>query len=304
MTAPAASSDTSRARALACGIAAHCIWGILPLYLILVKDVPAVEFVAWRTLFTLPICLFCIVLTGKRADLAAIIRQPRVLRVLTVSAALIALNWLGYIWAIQNEHVYAASLGYYILPLVMMLLGVIFLGEPLSTRQWLAVTLAGAGVTALAAGALTTLWVSLLLAFSFGFYGLIRKTVNAGPLTGLTIESAILLPVVLGYLGWVHFHDGGTAFGRAPLETAAIIGAGFVTAVPLILFATAARGLPYTLVGFLQFLAPSIMFVLGLTVFGEDLNTAQLLSFMAIWSAAGLFSWDLFRKGRKQAQPA
>ncbi|KLI63466.1 EamA family transporter RarD [Aurantiacibacter marinus] len=298
MTAPAIRPETSRGKALSSAFTAYLIWGLLPLYLILVKDVPAVEFVAWRTLFTLPICLIFVRLTGRGAELRACLGQRCVMLTLLCTAAFIALNWLGYIWAIQNSHVYAASLGYYILPIVMMLLGVVFLKETLSLSQWLAVALAAVGVGALALGALTTLWVSLLLAISFGLYGLLRKTVAAGALVGLTIESMILLPLVLAYLGWVEWAGGGTAFGRAPLETAAILGAGLVTAVPLILFAVAARALPYTVIGFLQFSAPTMMFILGLTVFGEELKPAQLACFTAIWLAVALFSWDLWRKSR------
>ena len=283
---------------MSCAFSAYLIWGLLPLYLILVKDVPAVEFVAWRTLFTLPICLTFVWITGSSAELRSCLRQRRVMLTLLLTATLIAANWLVYIWAVQNTHVYAASLGYYILPLLMMLMGVVFLKERLSLIQWLAVALAGVGVSALAIGALTTLWISLLLAGTFGFYGLLRKTVAAGALVGLTIESMILLPVVAAYLGWTEFAGGGTALGREPLETAAILGAGLVTATPLILFAVAARALPYTVIGFLQFSAPTMMFILGLTVFGEELKPAQLACFTAIWLAVALFSWNLWRKNR------
>lgn len=298
MTFPATRPETSHGTALSCAFTAYLIWGLLPLYLILVKDVPAVEFVAWRTLFTLPICLTFVGLTGRGGELRACLRQRRVMLTLLCTAVFIAMNWLGYIWAIQNTHVYAASLGYYILPIVMMLLGVVFLKEKLSLYQWLAVGLAAIGVGALAQGALTTLWVSLLLAGSFGMYGLLRKTVAAGALVGLTIESMILLPLVVAFLGWTEIAGGGTAFGRDPVETVAILGAGLVTAVPLILFAVAARALPYTVIGFLQFSAPTMMFILGLTVFGEELKPAQLACFTAIWLAVALFSWDLWRKSR------
>lgn len=293
-----AQSETSRAKALTFGLLTHMIWGTLPLYLLLVKDVPAVEFVAWRTLFTLPICLFFVACLGKHDELRSCLSQRRVMLTLLGSASLIAVNWLGYIWAIQNNYVYAASLGYYILPLIMMLLGVVFLKEKLSRRQWAAVAIAAIGVAALAMGAVTTLWVGLLLATTFGFYGLIRKTVAAGPLVGLTIEAMILLPLTLGYLSWTHWANGGTALGRDGWETLGILGAGFVTATPLLLFAAAARALPYTVMGFLQFTAPTIIFVLGLTVFGEQLKPAQLVCFVAIWGALALFAWDMLHKAR------
>ena len=168
MTQAPATAETSQGQAFAYALAAYTIWGLLPLYLVLVKDVPAVEFVAWRTLFTLPVCLLLVLLMGRGAELRQVLRSGQVLRILFCTAALIAVNWLGYIWAVQNGFVFAASLGYYILPLVSMMIGVVLLKERLSAMQWSAVGLAAIGVSALAAGAPTTLWVSLLLAFSFG----------------------------------------------------------------------------------------------------------------------------------------
>lgn len=273
-------------------------WGAMPLYLILVAAVPAVEFVAWRTFFTLPICLVFIAMRRRSAELKRCLSDRKIVLTLTASSAMLAINWIGYIWAIQNTYVYAASLGYYILPITMMLMGVILLGEKLSKPQWAAVGMAAIGVGALALGALTTLWLSLLLAISFAIYGLLRKTVDAGPLVGLTVEAIILLPVVVGYLSWVQWGDGGTAFGRDTLETTAILAGGFMTAFPLLLFATAARALPYSLMGFMQFIAPTIVFLLGLTVFNEELKPAQLAAFIAIWSAAALFVWDIWSKSR------
>lgn len=273
-------------------------WGFMPLYLLLVAEVPAVEFVAWRTLFTLPICLVFIGLRDRWPELRRCLTDRKIVLTLMGSAAMVAINWLGYIWAIQNTYVYAASLGYYILPLVMMVMGVVFLGETLSRRQWAAVGMAALAVGALATGALTTLWLSLLLAITFGIYGLLRKTVDAGPLVGLTVEAIILLPIVAGYLAWVQWGAGGTAFGRETVETLAILAGGIMTAVPLLLFSSAARALPYTLIGFMQFIAPTVVFLLGLTVFGEELRPAQLAAFLAIWSAAALFSWDIWSKSR------
>lgn len=294
-----AEQQTSRQRALILALCTHAIWGSMPVYLLLVDAVPPLEYVAWRTLFTLPICLFFVIRSGRMGELGRTLAEPRTVRTLMVSSCMIAINWFGYIWAIQNEFVYAASLGYYILPLNMMLLGFVFLKERLTRPQALAVALAGVGVAALAAGALTTMWVSLLLATTFGIYGLLRKTVAAGPLIGLTTESIILLPVVAGYLAWVQVFGGGVALGRDTLETLAIIAGGPMTAVPLLLFATAARALPYTTIGFLQFISPTIVFLLGLTVFGEDLKPAQLVCFVLIWSAIALFTWDMLQNARR-----
>jgi len=287
--------DISRRRALSYALGAHVAWGSMPLYLLLVHDVPVFEYVAWRTLFTLPICLAALAWLNGWAELGAVLRNRRAMNTLLASAALIAVNWCLYVWAIQSGHVYAASLGYYILPLVMMLLGLVFLGEKLTRIQWIAVLLAGAGVSALAAGALMTLWVSLTIGISFGVYGLLRKTVAAGPLTGLTVESLLLAPVAIGYLTWSGLTGPGLALGRDALETFGIAMGGPMTAIPLILFATATRALPYTLIGFLQFLSPTVVFIIGLTVFGEELKPAQLACFVLIWAAASLFIWELLR---------
>lgn len=273
----------------------------MPLYLLLVHQVPPIEFVAWRIIFTLPLCLVFLTWSHNRGndgwgELRAVLADRRALLTLLASSALIGVNWSLYVWAIQTEHVYAASLGYYILPLAMMLMGLVVLGERLNRIQWCALLLAGVGVTALAIGALTTLWLSLSMALSFGIYGLLRKTVAAGALVGLTIESLLLLLPAVAIVSWYAASPAGTVIGRDTLETAAIAWAGPMTAIPLIWFAIAARRMPYTVLGFLQFISPTIVFLIGLLVFGEKLRPAQLACFVAIWAAAGLFVWDLLRR--------
>jgi len=286
---------------LANALGAHAVWGSMPLYLQLVRTVPAVEYVAWRILFTLPLCLAIIAWRRAGPEVRGVLRDKRAMLTLLASSALIGVNWFLYVWAINSGHVYAASLGYYILPLAMMLLGLAVLGERLTRRQWWAVALAASGVAALAAGALTTLWLSLSMAITFGTYGLLRKTVNAGALAGLTLESLILAPVALGLVGWYAVQPDGSALARGPLVAAAVVWGGPMTAIPLIMFAFAARRLPYTAVGFLQFTSPTIVFLTGLLVFGEKLHPAQLACFVAIWLAASLFIWDIVRGARGEA---
>ena len=271
----------------------------MPLYLLLVSAVPPVEFVAWRILVTVPLCLAIMAWRAALPDLARVLRDQKAIVALLGSATLIGINWTVYVWAIQRGHIYAASLGYYILPLVMTVLGFVVLGERLTRRQWLAVALAAAGVAILAANALTTLWISLTLGTSFAIYGLLRKTVAAGALAGLTVESLLLSVPALGVVAWYAMSPAGSAMGRDPLETFAIILGGPMTAAPLILFATAARRMPYTLIGFLQFLTPTIVFVLGIVVFREELRPAQLACFVAIWAAAALFVHELLRSRRR-----
>ena len=295
MTSPATPTSRSYGNGLFYALGAHAIWGSMPIYLILVNRVPVLEFVAWRTLFTVPVCLVLIFATSAGEELRAVLRDLRTMRTLLASSCMIAVNWFLYVWAIQTGHVYAASLGYYILPLTMMLLGLVVLGERLTRLQWCAVSLAAIGVGALATGALTTMWISLSLAISFGIYGLLRKTVKAGPLVGLAVESLVLAPLAGALIAWYAISPQGTVMGRDSLETFAITIGGLMTAVPLLLFATAARRMPYTVIGFLQFISPTIVFVLGLTVFGEELHPAQLACFVAIWIAAALFTWGLFK---------
>jgi chloramphenicol-sensitive protein RarD len=292
---PVNRASTSLRSGLPFALGAHAFWGSMPLYLLLVQSVPPLEFVAWRLIFTLPLCGLFLAMSNGWAELGAVLRDRRALTTLAGSAAMVAVNWWLYVWAIQSGHVYAASLGYYILPLLMMLLGLMVLGERLTRRQWAAVLLAGLGVGILAAGALTTMWLSVAMAVTFGLYGLLRKTVAAGPLAGLTIESLILYPAALGIVAWYWGTPAGPAIGRGWDLALAVAWSGPMTAVPLMWFATAARRLPYTVMGFLQFSSPTIVFLLGLFVFGEKLRPAQLACFALIWAAAALFTWELVR---------
>jgi chloramphenicol-sensitive protein RarD len=291
-----ASSATKNGLFYALG--AHAFWGVMPLYLLLLKRVPPLEFVAWRLIFTLPLCVVFITMTRGWSEFRAVLRSPRALLTLVASASMVAVNWFLYVWSIQNGHVYAASLGYYILPLMMMLLGLAVLGERLSRRQWLAVALAGIGVGALAVGALTTMWLSLSMAVTFGLYGLLRKTVAAGALAGLTVETMILYPFALAIVAWSWSSPAGPAIAQGWDIGLAIAWSGPMTAIPLMWFAVAARRLPYSTMGFLQFSSPTIVFLLGLTVFGEPLKPAQLACYAMIWAAAALFIWDMLQ-GRK-----
>ena len=290
-------SDQRRS-GLTSALGAYVIWGFLPLYLLLVREVPAFEFVGWRILWTLPLCLVIVAVRKQLPQLRAALATPKVMMLLLTSATLIAVNWVVYVWAIQQGNVYAASLGYYINPLVNVLLGTLLLGERLSRAQWAAVALAGIGVSMLLAGALTTLWISLTLALSFGTYGLIRKQVDVGALPGLTIESLLLSLPAAGVAIYYAGLPAGSSFTQSFGLGAAIMLGGALTAFPLLLFAIAARKLPYSTLGFIQFLAPSIVFVLGLTVFGEELKWAQAACFACIWTAAAIFVWDLWSRTR------
>ncbi|MBX7495616.1 EamA family transporter RarD [Qipengyuania sp. 6B39] len=294
-------APTTDRTGLGAAFGAYFIWGFLPLYLILVKSVPAFEFVGWRIIWTLPLCLLIVAFRKQGAELRAALADRKAMALLALSATLIAVNWVVYVWAIQTGEVYAASLGYYINPLVNVLLGTLLLGEKLTRRQWVAVGLAALGVSLLLGGALTTLWISLTLALSFGTYGLIRKQVPVGSLPGLTIESILLL-VPAAATAWYYAQTpAGSAFAQSTGLSLTIMLGGALTAFPLLLFAIAARKLPYSTLGFIQFLAPSIVFILGLTVFEKELHPAELACFACIWAAAGIFVWDLVARSRTPA---
>lgn len=302
MTNPAPNPATSAASPFASGLVpalgAYLIWGFLPLYLLLVQSVPPFEFVGWRIIWTLPLCLVIVAFRRQFPELLAALRSPRSMLALLASAVLIAINWFVYIWAIMEGEVYATSIGYYLNPLLNVLLGTLVLGERLSRRQWLAVAIAAVAVALLAAGAVTSLWISLTLGFSFALYGLVRKQVAVGSLPGLTIESAILLLPAAAIAEWYGISPQGSSFGHDPVMSGLIIFSGVVTAVPLLMFAIAARRMDYSTLGFIQYLSPTIVFFLGLFVFEQPLAPAKLASFVLIWIAVGVFVYDLWAKRR------
>ncbi|MEL6529048.1 MAG: EamA family transporter RarD [Pseudomonadota bacterium] len=300
---PTTASGGAQPSGLPAALGAYIMWGFLPLYLLLVTSVPPFEFVGWRIIWTLPFCLLIVALRRQFPALKEALTNRRTLIALFASATLIAINWFVYIWAIMHNQVYAASLGYYLNPLLNVLLGTLLLGEKLSRWQWLAVAIAASAVALLAADALTTLWISLSLAFSFGLYGIVRKQVNVGSLPGLTIESAILLLPAVGIAWWYAQTPEGPSFGTSWFLSLAIAFSGVVTAVPLLLFALAARRMNYSTLGFIQYLAPTIVFFLGLIVFQEELKLAQLGSFILIWIAVAIFVTDLWSRTRRSKNP-
>ena len=285
---------------LSYALAAYGIWGFVPLFFKLLESVPPVEVLAQRIIWSLPLCFLIMVFRRQIADYLAALRDPRVLRMLLASALLIAVNWLVYIFAIFTDHVLAASLGYYLNPLVNVMLGMLFLGERLGRLQLAAVVIAGVGVAILLAGALDTLWISLTLALTFGFYGLIRKIVTVGSLPGLAIETTLLMPLAFAAAGWYLWIGDGRGFGSDGAISLLLMAGGIVTAVPLLLFATAARRMSYIALGFAQYLAPTLQFLLGLFAFHEPLKPVQLACFVLIWISIAVFSFDMARKMRAE----
>ncbi|MEA3046347.1 MAG: chloramphenicol-sensitive protein RarD [Sphingomonadales bacterium] len=286
------------------GLGAYLLWGVLPLYFKLLKSVSPTEIVAHRILWSLVLLAILVLLWRRWPAIRAAAATSRILMTLAVTALLIAINWLIYIWAVLNGHVLAGSLGYYLNPLVNVLLGVVLLKERLTRGQAAAVALAALGVAVLALRAADGLWISLALALSFGLYGFIRKIAPVDALEGLTIETAMLAPVSLVWILWLQQQGqcGFAAYDSA--TTALLVLGGAVTAIPLLLFNAAAKRLPYSTLGFLQYIAPSIQFLLAVLVFGETFSPAHALCFAAIWSALLIFAWEGLRLGRARARAA
>lgn len=274
---------------------AYIAWGLFPLYFRQVAHVPALEVVVHRTVWSLAFVLVVLAVRRQWGWMRALWGQPRVLGAFAASALLLSGNWLTYVWAVQNQHVVDASLGYFILPLVNVALGFVFLHERPRPGQWLAVALAAGGVLWLAVQAGRVPWIALALALSFGFYGLMRKVATLGALEGLTLETMMLAPVALAALGvWSAQGQGALVQGDAP-TVAWLLVAGPLTAVPLLLFAAGARRIPLATMGILQYISPSLQFALGIWLFHEPFQPARLLGFVLIWAALLVYSVEGWR---------
>ncbi|MBY0300684.1 EamA family transporter RarD [Sphingomonas ginsenosidimutans] len=277
------------------GIGAYAAWGLLPLYLRLLRGVPSLEVLAHRIVWSL-LLLIVIVVVTRRAGAIRAAARGRTLALLAASATLIAINWLVYIWAVQHGHVLEASLGYFINPLVNVALGMALLGERIGRVQKAAVAVAAAGVAVMALSGGGALWISLTLALSFGTYGLIRKVAAIDSLGGLTVETALLLVPALAVIAMAQVGGQG-AFGQDRTVDLLLVLAGAVTAVPLLMFAAAARRLRYATMGLLQYIAPTLQFVEAVALFHEPLRPVHLVTFALIWTGCALYAWGGWRRG-------
>ncbi|WP_136525037.1 EamA family transporter RarD [Geomonas ferrireducens] len=280
------------------GLAAYLCWGFFPVYFKSVKVVPPLEMVSHRIVWSLAFLLLLITWKGAWPGTIAVLKRPKSLVVLTITTILIATNWLVFIYAISIGEVLQSSLGYFINPLVNVLLGFLFLHERLERPQWISLGLATTGVLYLAIQHGAIPWLSLLLALSFGLYGLIRKMLHVEPLVGLTVETLLLMPVALFYL--VHLNQKGTGIFLTHGSTLDILipMSGVVTAIPLLLFAAAGKKLRLATIGFLQYITPTMHFLLAITLFGETFTHTHLISFMFIWAGLVLYSVHAYRTVR------
>ena len=270
----------------------YVIWGLLPLFWHALKNVPATEILAHRIVWALVVTLLLTAVTGRMPALGAALHNRRVLLTFTLSAVLLTANWFIYIWAVNAGYVVETSLGYFINPLVNVVFGMLFLRERLRPGQMVALGVAFAGVLYLSILYGSPPWIALALAVSFGCYGLLRKTASLGSLEGLTLETIIAALPALVYLLFIGTSGGG-AFIRAGLSTTLLLAiSGIVTAVPLLLFASGARQITMVLLGILQYIAPTIQFILGITVFGETVTPQRMIGFGLVWLALAIYSLE------------
>jgi len=291
--------DAELRTGLTAAIAAFCFWGLAPIYFKWVAAVPASEIVAHRVLWSVVLLALIQLVRRQLSRVKAVFAQPRLLATLSLSALLNSANWLIFVWAIAHDQVLETSLGYFINPLLSVLLGALVLGERLRPWQIAAVGIAAAGVLWRIEGVGHLPLVALMLALTFGFYGLLRKRAAVDAITGLLVETLLVLPFAVGWLLW-RMHVGDAWIGRDLTVEWRLPLAGIVTATPLLLFAVGARRLPLATLGFLQYLAPSISFCLAVFVFREPFSTKQFMAFALIWLALALYSADLWRAGRRR----
>jgi len=287
---------------LLAGITAYVIWGFFPVYFKMTQDVPPLEILAHRVAWSLPFAAVIICFRKQWPQIFAALRTPKTLGALTLAGLLIGGNWGLYIWAVQNDQIFQASLGYYINPLLFVLVGVLFMGEKLSRLQIMAVLCAAIGVALLTFYGGQSPWIALTLAASFTIYGVIRKQVKIGAVPGLFIEIAVLFIPAIAYLIYLSGQGQMVFLKDAPnisnISTLLIL-AGPLTVLPLVAFAYAARRLRLSTLGFLQFIGPSLQFLMGV-YYGEHLTPAYLLCFAFIWLAVAIFAWDAVRKHKKR----
>jgi len=284
------------------GVAAYSLWGVLPIYFKALRSIEAADIVAHRIVWSVPVLAALLTFTRTWKEVGEALRNRRAVAMLFVTATLIGVNWLLYVYAVNSGHILAGSLGYYLNPLANVLLGRFVLKERLSWLQWSAVAIAATGIAALALGAIGQLWISLTLCVSFALYGLLRKIISADALAGLAVETGLLFPIALAWLAW-QAASGAAIFGTGTNDAALLAMAGIVSTTPLLLFTGAARRIPYSTLGMLQFLAPTLQFLCAVWLYGEAFTRAHAVAFAAIWTALALYVIALVRKPRRPQAP-
>ncbi|MGI9413604.1 MAG: EamA family transporter RarD [Hyphomicrobiales bacterium] len=301
--APSPSRLNPAQEGVACAMTAFFLWGLSAWFYKVIHYVPAYEVIAHRVVWSVPLAAAVLIVIGRTGDIGRAFRTPKILLTLMFTAALVSLNWLLYVWAVVGGYALEASLGYFINPLMSVLLGLVLLREKLLPAQAVAVGLAVVAVIIQTVLVGSFPWLALTLASTFATYGYLRKTIDIGPAQGFLVEILLVLPVVIAYLVWVHAR-GDAHFASDGFTTFWLILAGPMTALPLMLFATAARRIRLSTLGLLQYIAPSLIFVTAIFVFGEPMNLARFASFALIWIGLAIYSISAMREDRRQRERA
>lgn len=285
------------------GIAAYVMWGFFPIYWKLLHDVPALQVIGHRIGWSFVLLIAFILLTRQWTEFRSAVLAPKTVGIYSVASVLLSVNWLIYVWGVNAGFIVETSLGYFINPLFSVLLGVVFLRERLRIVQWVPVALAAAGVIYLTVTYGRPPWIALSLAVSFGLYGLVKKLSPLGSLYGLTLETAIVFPIALVYLTFVDFSGTGAFLQNSALTDILLIGAGVVTTIPLLMFASAARQIPLTVIGILQYIAPTIQFLIGVFLYHEPFDRSRLIGFGLVWIALIIFWVESYFAKRVPVRP-
>jgi chloramphenicol-sensitive protein RarD len=285
------------------GIAAYALWGFFPIYWKLLHEVPALEVIGHRIGWSFILLIAFILLTKQWREFRSAALTYKTVVIYSVAAILLTVNWLVYVWGVNAGFIVETSLGYFINPLLSVLLGVIFLRERLRPGQWIPVALAAAGVLYLTLAYGRPPWIALTLAFTFGFYGFVKKLAPLGSLYGLTLETGIVFPIALIYLAFIEFTSAGAFLHNGALIDLLLIGAGLVTTIPLLMFASAARQIPLSVVGILQYIAPTLQFLIGVLIYREPFDQSRLIGFGLVWLALIIFWLESYLANRIPVQP-
>ncbi len=285
------------------GIGAYALWGFFPIYWKFLHNVPALQLLGHRISWSFVLLLIYILVTKQWAGFRAYAFNKKALGIYSIAAVLLSFNWLIYVWGVNAGFIVETSLGYFINPLLSVLLGVLFLRERLRPMQWVPV-----GIAAIGVGYLTFVygrlpWIALSLAFTFGFYGFVKKLSPLGSLYGLTLETGLVFPMALVYLAFMNAGGTGAFLHDDTLVDVLLIGGGIVTTVPLLMFASAAKQIPLTVVGLLQYIAPSLQFLIGVFIYKEPFDRAHLIGFSIVWTALIIFAVESYLANRVPAQP-
>jgi len=280
-------------------VGAYVAWGVLPVYWKWLHNVPAIQLISHRIIWSFVLLASVLFVTRQWKSFRSAAQPRRVLLIYLAAAVLLSINWLTYVWAVNAGFIVETSLGYFINPLLSVLMGVIFLRERLRPWQWLPIGLATAGVLYLTLAYGSLPWIALTLAFSFGIYGLVKKTAPLGALYGLTLETGLLFVPAVGFLFYLETVGQGAFLHSGPVTDLLLVGAGLITTVPLLMFASAAQRIPLSLVGVLQYIAPTLQFLIGVLIYKEPFDHAHLIGFSLVWVALAIFWLEGFFAGRR-----